>query len=691
MKNRIKEVLKFLIPLLAIYVMNYFVSTNGEFMQGHIAVKMIIITIVYCAVCFIVNTKNKYLNIDNLHKFRYLLCAIVFVILVGLKFHGSSIFVWDNYYRDYGTTQAKTVYYGVPRAVRSDEWLVQTPLYLSQETGDGKLSRINENIRSDGQDIIVSAYAPAWDLSTIGKPFNWGFLFLGNERGLSWYWSLKLITLIITSYEMAYILSKKNKVIGLIGSMMIAFAPGSQWWFSSMVDLIILAQGIVVAVYYYINSSKRYLKILNTLTFIVCGIGFVISLYPPIQVSFGYFILILLLYFVFTNKEKIKKADIFNFILSVLVIFAVVGYFIYTGREALSLLSGTVYPGAREELGGNGSLVNIGNYLFGWFLPFKETSFSNNSELSGYISLLPTVIILFFMRDRKNKDNKLVIAVFVYMMILCSFIVIKYPAILAKIILFTYLTQERILITLGIVSTYFLCMLLPDVIENKKKLWISALITVVSLIVLYVPMLNTGGAEYLGNMGMAVSVMLFAVLIYYFVRGHVKEITPFVVVFMCITGALVNPICRGLAPIYAKEVSKAVTKINNEDPGKWVAIDNLVGGDFLNANGVKVFNSTHHYPDLKMWRSLDENGEYENIYNRFEHIIVNIVDEKTSFELVQDDVITVNINIDDLYKTGIKYLVINKSLDEFNKDGKEKFKEMYYNVVDNVYIYKYIA
>ncbi|HEY5524117.1 MAG TPA: hypothetical protein VIK26_02150, partial [Clostridium sp.] len=335
--------------------------------------------------------------------------------------------------------------------------------------------------------------------------------------------------------------------------------------------------------------------------------------------------------------------------------------------------------------------ASIGNYLFGWLLPYKDPYYLNNSELSGYISLLPVVIILFFFRNKKDRNNKLIIAVFIYILIMISFTLFKYPEFLAKITLFSYVLESRMKVTLGLAGTYLICMLLPDLLEKKNKASMGIIVTVVSLIILFIPLVNSQAYEFLGYGGVIISILLFAILIYYIVRGYVKEMVPFVVVFMLITGFFVNPVCVGLGPIYEKEVSKAITRINEADSGKWAAVDSLVGGEFLNANGVKVFNSAHHYPDLNMWSSLDAKDEYENTYNRFAHIIVEITENKNSFELVQADVFKVYININELDKTGIKYFMSGKDLSEFNKKGKVVFKELYFNSIDNVYIYEYCS
>ena len=120
-----------------------------------------------------------------------------------------------------------------------------------------------------------------------------------------------------------------------------------------------------------------------------------------------------------------------------------------------------------------------------------------------------------------------------------------------------------------------------------------------------------------------------------------------------------------------------------------IGLDSLVAGDFLLANGVNVINSTHYYPDLKLWSKLDREGKYEDIYNRYAHIIIDITEEDTNFELNQEDVVKVNVNINELSKLDVRYILSNKNLEEFNTN-KNQLKELYYNETSGNYIYEYI-
>lgn len=45
-------------------------------------------------------------------------------------------------------------------------------------------------------------------------------------------------------------------------------------------------------------------------------------------------------------------------------------------------------------------------------------------------------------------------------------------------------------------------------------------------------------------------------------------------------------------------------------------------------SGASVINSTNTYPDLEKWSKIDEEGKYEDVYNRYAHINVEIMPSK---------------------------------------------------------------
>ena len=164
-------------------------------------------------------------------------------------------------------------------------------------------------------------------------------------------------------------------------------------------------------------------------------------------------------------------------------------------------------------------------------------------------------------------------------------------------------------------------------------------------------------------------------------------ISSFIIVFMVIVGGNVNPLARTLAPIYEKELSREIKSINMESEGKWVALDGSHGGNFLYANGVKSVNGTHYYPDLELWKKLDKDTKYIDIYNRYAHVTIDIIDGDTNFELIAPDAIKVNLSIKDLDDIEIKYILSEHPLDKYDKILKKR----YYNEIDKIHIYEYIG
>ena len=73
--------------------------------------------------------------------------------------------------------------------------------------------------------------------------------------------------------------------------------------------------------------------------------------------------------------------------------------------------------------------------------------------------------------------------------------------------------------------------------------------------------------------------------------------------------------------------------------------------------------------NVELWKQLDPTGLYEYRYNRYAHITVELTDtEKTRPEVLNDDWINIILNVDDLSKIGVEYLVSENDLSGFGSD-----------------------
>ena len=177
-----------------------------------------------------------------------------------------------------------------------------------------------------------------------------------------------------------------------------------------------------------------------------------------------------------------------------------------------------------------------------------------------------------------------------------------------------------------------------------------------------------------------ISLIIFAPIVMLIISNYKKSYIPLclcLIIISFVSGAFVSPINKGLDVMYDKPVAKKIRKImQNNSNSKFIAVNSgTVLSNYIVANGGKTLNSTNYLPNLKLYHSLDSKKKYENVYNRYEHVVVNLVDEKTNFELNYADSITINLNYSDVCKVGVDYLVTTS--DDTSKF--DSFKKIYGN------------
>lgn len=628
-------------------------------------------------------------------KYRYIIAFILFAFLVVAKLHGSSIAYWDLIIKEKVNENEKTLLLGKVRGIRSDEWLIQTPMFFLQTETADFFPLINKNIRSDGQNMVISAYAPVFDLTILGKPFNWGFILFGKEYGLSWYWYSKTILLFLLSYELSMLLTNKNTLISIVGAFWITYSPAVQWWFNFVPDLLIFSQAIIVATWYYVNSDEKKLKLFLIGVLTSSIIGYSLTFYPPIQVPLGYLTIIFLLFIIYSNRSKINlmKYDYVLFGLMFIVIGLTFYSFFYKSLEAIKLLSKTVYPGVRFSNGGNFDVNYLQLYLIDWLVPYKEINFIyredsfflNQSEVSIFLNFLPAIIFVFFKVYNMDNEKKYFIAAIIgYLLFQISWLFVHYPDWFAKYTLFSYVTERRLQLTVSLTSLYLSIWVFSLIIKHKPMKWFESLFISLFILIIYsYSIKNTPMSDYLSPFT-GLTLLLFFLLNFSFMQGIKPLFISLLTIFVCVGGLTVNPVSRGVGSIYNKTVSQKILEIKKKSPEqKWMAVNTHYLGNLLVALGVKTFNSMHYYPDLKMWKLLDTENRYEQIYNRNANVEVQFTEEKTHFKLPYPNNFILYLNKVDLKKTGVKYLLSNGPIKDnlFLKEIDRVYK-------DNIYIYE---
>ena len=160
------------------------------------------------------------------------------------------------------------------------------------------------------------------------------------------------------------------------------------------------------------------------------------------------------------------------------------------------------------------------------------------------------------------------------------------------------------------------------------------------------------------------------------------------VIFISFTaGALVNPVDYGTDVVLENNMVHEVESIVHQDPNaKWLVQDMPI--NYLTVVGAKTVNSVNVYPNLDEWHIID-NGENEDIYNRYAHIMVNFQNESnTTFNLTSQDSFVVNFNVNDLEKLNISYILSPEDLDRLSNENVT-FEKIYEQDIYKIYHIKY--
>ena len=262
-------------------------------------------------------------------------------------------------------------------------------------------------------------------------------------------------------------------------------------------------------------------------------------------------------------------------------------------------------------------------------------------------------------------------------------------------------TAGRVSIPLGTVCIYLLIYLIgnfkdEDKLINNKK--IAYFLAGCAVVYIYYKAKKTIGFSkdflYLDKFKTLIAGEIFLVALIGILNVDSKKYRNFTLYFLIaialVTGLRVNPVIRTTDIFYTKPVAVRMNEIKEENPEAIWAVND--GGWYINdyalASGIRVINSTGVYPNMEFFKEFlgekASESETRKIYNRYAHIIFNVVSDESEIELLYPDTILVKMNYKDLEKFNIEYILSSVDLyDDFTEDQFEKLYEE-----DGMYIFK---
>ncbi len=633
---------------------------------------LLILLVLYIG--FSIQTGKNRIRTMMLPKNTFLICGTLIAVLsVSLQLNGTSLYQWNSFIP---IKEGSIPLWGISRSIRSDEWAVWTPMAVSQEyiqyadtstlLGDGSINTM----------WISIGGIPSFNSAVVFKPLYWGFLLFGSSIGMSILWVSRILLLFFLSYYCAQLYTASNKGLSLSAAMLITFAPYVQWWLSqSIAETIFFPEIMILCLNAYIKSNNRWKKLLLSIIYAwSLGCFFMIG-YPAWLIPMFYLIIICSAFLIIKNRFNLHFADVYIIVIPVLATALWLFVILYKSLPTLKAVSESVYPGERLFTGKSIS-SNFFVGLYSLLLPFTEVPVANTCELSCFISFAPVGLILTVYRAIKEKKADVFswILVILELLILC-FLSLGLPPIIAKT---TLLSQcVRLIMVYGVIDIVLLLRVLslstcmPPILGQVMAIIIATIQTV--LLAKYVTPLKHGTLLFVYILTITTDAILLTTAKN---DTSIKFISFCLCIIAFIAGGFVNPIQRGIETVTESPFVISLKSVEDTDESNYLVEGSFPEPNLLLFAGKRVINSTQVYPNVDRWKEIDPEGKYQNIYNRFCHISLELTTEETEFSLLSTDHVKLSLSISDLDKLEVNYLVTAKEYSKerfplFNLIGRE--------------------
>ena len=612
---------------------------------------------------------------ELIYEYRFVLSFLLLIMLVSFKISGSSMGCWKLFLGD-GESGIRL---GEPRVWRSDEWGTLTPLCFRQQYNTlGAYNRYSQTLGSILTDNMLVYGQPSWDILTLFRPFYWGYLFFGSERGLSWFWCSRLIVLFLSWFELGMLITDGQKKISVMLSVCVSFAPFLQWWFAinGLVEMLIYGACFVLGSNYLVSRAFNPRKIAVAVGMAVCAVGYVLTFYPTwmVPVAWGFVPLFLWVVIWKFDRKVLRRVDVVPWLLIFVITVAGLTVLAVTSWDVIKAELNSVYPG-------NAPLSSGGTGLW-WMMKYPislVSRFSMNElivENSSIICFAPAGFILaLWVIIKEKKKDPLLIFLLGMNLFLAWYYCVGIPKWLAKMLLLSFVNSNRGPQVLGFLRlTLFVRAVALK--EKAPKRWLAALAAVISSAVpmrlaLGFTKYEPGGLryEYFDTAEKIVVVWAILAVVFYLLYQARKSKYTMAVLGVCAvvlaSSIWINPVAKGVPEITKSETMQQIRDLVKEDPKAiWLVVDMAYPATNIPAMaGADCLNTTQTYPQKTRWEMLDQEGEYEDIYNRYCHIRASL-GNKTMLELVSTDYVEVTLSPEDLKKLNIRYIVSTNDFDE---------------------------
>ena len=340
--------------------------------------------------------------------------------------------------------------WGVPRAIRSDEWSVTTP--LTQAAVRNNFERYNKTSYY-GEDLRSNYALPLNDWAWVFKPGFWLFDWVPPAYAFSWhYWLMGV--LFVFGYAHFFRMAGASDVHAFAFSLGLFFTGFVQFFWNSNTALLALFPWLIVVMG---ASWRTPIKVL--LFYWIATSWLIGNFYPPLFISLA----LIGGFFLWAYRPDLLKPK--QFVIYLLVTLAACGTAVFYLWDYLALTTSTTYPGQRFSVAGYYPWHLFLTQLWPSVLfdiDFNPSVTYTNVTGVGVVGLYWTLAALCFTHwsadglKRLKQDRSLRVLLF-GLAITMSWMLAPVPAWIGKWTLLDRVPPERMVYAAGLMV--FLCVL----------------------------------------------------------------------------------------------------------------------------------------------------------------------------------------------------------------------------------------
>ncbi|GAA4408211.1 hypothetical protein GCM10023187_29760 [Nibrella viscosa] len=415
----------------------------------------------------------------------------------------------------------------------------------------------------------------------------------------------------------------------------------------------------------FLYSRNTRTIIISALLGIECLMMFLLLLYPPYQVPFGYFLLIcaagLLIRKGAWGQIREKGMVKLGTAAAGLIVVGLILFFYYRdAKSTYEVLANTVYPGKRSELGGTGFIAHWFVEFYSWWLTDTKhpQNWLNICELSHTLNFIPIVLIgSGYLFVKEKRVDYLLILLGAFLIFNLIWILVGFPEWLAKITLYNTSPTRRTQIPFGLASVVFTIVYIDFAVKRQQftNATLTAVVAVLAAVTVY--FVNSYLQESTNNFfrfnQLLVSSLLFIILniLLFSGTGIPYKFSAFaaIVLLVILPNFKVNPVNKGLGAITEHPLYQTVRGIHQTDPkARWVVIGNQYISYMVSATGVDLLSGLKGIPDFPTLHTLDPSMKQDSAYNRYAHTAYYSYIDGTG-----SDTVVFRNNFEDAYSVGI--------------------------------------